>query len=284
VTSTNRFRFFARTSVISTADQGSDVESILADPPLRHQARWLVPWPFVLLAASALAQPEPQPTGLPGSLLAARIERMLREELPGLHRLRVTESLGLVTLSALAPSLPMRRRAVALVRETPGVLEVLDLIAARPRGREDRLIHAELLQELERLGPRVSAVSVHVEDGIVRLSGALDSLALRLEVDELAAGAAGVRDVANELRVEPLLELPAQSLPEDVAWSLPFDSSTVTMLRQGDSVTLRGKLLSQDQVERLVRAMLRLPGVQRVQSEIEVKNPFERLPGLHTPR
>jgi osmotically-inducible protein OsmY len=232
-----------------------------------------------LVSGSARAQPTPEPP----TRLAQDLQRLLRDEVPGLRDLDLDERLGIVTLSAVAPDLPTRRQAVALVQGTPGVLSVLDLVVVRTRPRPDAAIEEELLHQLELMGPRTSGVTGRVDGGVVYLTGHVRSLALRSEVDDLAAGLGGVREVDDALAVDPLAELPSQHIPDDVAWALPFDSSTVWMVRQGETVTLRGVLLSREQVDRLVQAMMRQPGVKRVVSELEVKNPFEKLPGLAPP-
>jgi osmotically-inducible protein OsmY len=224
-----------------------------------------------------------QPTPAPASLLARQLERLLQAEVPALREMKLDERLGLVTLGGIVPDLPTRREAVALLQSAPGVLHVLDLLLVRTRPRPDRDIEADLLRELELIGPRASAVTARVADGVVRLSGRIDSLGLRSEIDDRAAAVPGVRDLVNELAVDPWAELPPQRLPEDVAWSLPFDSSTVRLVRQGETVILRGVLLSPEQVDRLIQAMLRQPGVSRVISELQVKNPFEKIPGLILP-
>jgi hyperosmotically inducible periplasmic protein len=53
---------------------------------------------------------------------------------------------------------------------------------------------------------RVSAlaqIDVHTRAGVVELSGAVDSTALKERAAELAKGVSGVREVANNLRVRP---------------------------------------------------------------------------------
>jgi hypothetical protein len=238
---------------------------------------WLL---LAMLAAPAGAEAPDDATPRLRSALALRLERLLASELPALRELQLDEGLGLLRVRAVAPDLPTRREAVRLLREQPGILSVTDWIVVRAAPRPDAQIEQELLHELELLGPRVSDVTARVRDGVVQLSGRVADLALRSEVDELAARVRGVRDVDNTLEVDPFAELPPLRLPEDVAWALPFDSSTVRMVRQGETVILRGKLMSHEQVERLVQAMLRQPGVARVINELQVRNPFERLPGL----
>lgn len=227
----------------------------------------------------ASSQPEtPAP-----SALERNLTQLLADECPGLRDVKLDERLGIVTLSAVASDLPSRRKAVDLLQSATGVLQVLDLVIVRTFPRPDPEIAETLLASLEQVGPKASAVTVRVDRGVVELSGKVESLALRGELDELAATVPGVRDIVNLLEVDPYVELPSQKLPDDIAWSLPFDSSTVTLVRQGETVILRGVLLSKEQVDRLVQAMLRQPGVARVVSELEVKNPFEKIQGLPSP-
>ena len=228
---------------------------------------------------AAWSQP---PTPAP-SALERELTQLLADECPGLRDVKLDERLGIVTLSAIASDLPSRRQAVDLIRSAVGVLQVLDLVIVRTFPRPDPEIAETMQASLEQVGPKASAVTVRVDRGVVELSGKVESLALRGELDELAATVPGVVDIVNLIEVDPDVELPSQKLPEDVAWTLPFDSSTVTLVRQGETVILRGVLLSREQVDRLVQAMLRQPGVARVVSELEVKNPFEKIQGLPAP-
>jgi BON domain-containing protein len=224
-----------------------------------------------------------QPVTPVPSTLSLELTKLLADECPGLRDVKLDERLGIVTLSAVASDLPARRQAVSLLRSATRVLQVLDLVVVRTFPRPDPEIAEALLSSLEQVGPKASAVTVRVDRGVVELSGKVESLALRGQLDEMAATVPGVRDVVNLIEVDPYVELPSQKLPEDIAWALPFDSSTVTLVRQGETVILRGILLSREQVDRLVQAMLRQPGVARVVSELEVKNPFEKIQGLPSP-
>jgi osmotically-inducible protein OsmY len=144
--------------------------------------------------------------------------------------------------------------------------------------RTDQLIQRDVLDELKweaRVQP--NEIGVVVKDGIVTLTGWVDSYTKRWAAEEAALRVKGVKGVANEIEVR----LPASSERTDadiaaaairaLEWDafIPTDKVKVTVSKGW--VTLEGEvewLFERDDAERVVR---RLTGVRGVTNLIRVK-------------
>src|SRR5258708_11625442 len=145
--------------------------------------------------------------------------------------------------------------------------------------RTDQLIQRDVLDELKweaRVQP--NEIGVVVKDGIVTLTGGVDSYTRRWAAEEAALRVKGVKGVANEIEVR----LPASSERTDadiaaaavraLEWDafIPADKVKVTVSKGW--VTLEGEvewLFERDDAERVVS---RLTGVRGVANLIRVKS------------
>lgn len=113
---------------------------------------------------------------------------------------------GVVTLSGTVREWRQRELAEATVRDIPGVAEVHNEIDVSPepvqRERADGWI-ALRIRSLLLLRSKVSSaeVNVAVRDGEVTLAGVAESEEQRSLIEAYARGVAGVKSVANEVRV-----------------------------------------------------------------------------------
>lgn len=144
--------------------------------------------------------------------------------------------------------------------------------------RTDEQIQQDVLAELKydaRVQPNEIGVSVH--DGIVTLSGWVDSYTKRWAAEEAAHRVRGVRAVVNEIEVR--LPTTAERSDEDIAaaalraleWDafVPVERLDVTVSKGW--VTLRGEVEWQYQKEDAERVVRRLSGVRGVTNLITVK-------------
>ena len=151
-------------------------------------------------------------------------------------------------------------------------------IASALETRTDTQIQADVLAELK-WEPRVqpNEIGVAVKDGVVTLTGYVDSYTKKWAAEEAAHRVRGVKAVANELEVK----LPSSSTRTDtdlaaavvraLEWDafVPVDKISVTVAKGW--VTLRGELewaYQKDDAERVVR---RLTGVKGVSNLIVIK-------------
>lgn len=148
--------------------------------------------------------------------------------------------------------------------------------------RDDTQLRDDVIAELD-FEPRVEPrdIAVRVKDGVVTLTGAVPSYAMRQAAGEAAHTVYGVRAVANEITVQ--LPQYAARTDEDIAraaaqaldWNtdIPRDKLDVTV-SQG-RVTLSGELAWDFQRQAAVAAVRRLTGVKDVINRITVQSPVQ---------
>jgi osmotically-inducible protein OsmY len=142
--------------------------------------------------------------------------------------------------------------------------------------RSDVEIQKDVMEELRwdaRLQP--NEIGVIVKDGVVTLTGWVDSYYKKWYAEDAVHRVNGVRAVANDIQ----LKLAGERTDSDIAaaalhalqWSavLPADKISVTVSR--GFVTLKGEVPWQYQKEEAERAVRRLLGVTGVINEIVVK-------------
>jgi osmotically-inducible protein OsmY len=150
--------------------------------------------------------------------------------------------------------------------------------ATRTGTLTDEQIQREVLAELK-WDPRVTPneVGVVVHDGIVTLTGWVDSYAKRWAAEEAAHRVRGVKAVANdiEVRLLPGTERTdadiAAAVVRALEWDamIPIDKLDVTVSRGW--VTLKGEVEWQFQREEAERVARRISGIRGVTNLITVK-------------
>jgi osmotically-inducible protein OsmY len=151
-------------------------------------------------------------------------------------------------------------------------------VAIATTARTDAQIQADVLAELK-WDPRVlpNEIGVVVKDGVVTLTGWVDSYVKRWAAEEAAHRVRGVKAVANDIEVK----LPATSerIDADIAqaavraleWDafVPTDRLDITVSKGW--VTLRGEVEWNYQKQDAERVVRRLQGVKGVTNLITVK-------------
>lgn len=144
--------------------------------------------------------------------------------------------------------------------------------------RTDEQIQRDVLAELK-WEPRVkpNEIGVMVKDGVVTLTGTVDSYAKRWAAEEAAHRVRGVKAVANEVEVRlpgatertdtELAQAVVRALQEDAF--IPVDTLDVTVSK--GYVTLKGEVEWQFQKADAERVVRRLTGVKGVINSIAVK-------------
>ena len=144
--------------------------------------------------------------------------------------------------------------------------------------RNDEQIQKDVLAELKwdaRVAP--NEIGVAVKDGIVTLTGMVDSFAKKWAAEEAAHRVRGVKAVANDIKVK--LPISSERTDDDIAravvhgleWDafIPIDRLDVTV-SQG-WVTLKGDVEWQYQKQDAERVVRRIQGVKGVSNLITVK-------------
>jgi osmotically-inducible protein OsmY len=150
--------------------------------------------------------------------------------------------------------------------------------ATRTQTRTDEEIQRDVLAELK-FEPRVlpNEIGVAVKDGVVTLTGYVDSYLKRWAAEDAAHRVRGVKAVANEIEVRlpsssertdtDIAKAVAHALEWDVA--VPLEKIDVTVSKGW--VTLNGEVEWQYQKEDAERVVRRLGGVKGVTNLIIVK-------------
>lgn len=151
--------------------------------------------------------------------------------------------------------------------------------------RSDLELRQDVRDELT-WDPRVNAthVNVAIKDGLVILSGTVDSWAAGHAACKAAHRVAGVLDVIDELRVQPA----SSSAPSDeeiaaaVRWALQWDvfvpHERIQSTVKAGVVTLEGKVDGWTQYDDAARAIQNLAGVREIRNNILVEPPIAASP------
>lgn len=112
---------------------------------------------------------------------------------------------GIVQLFGTVDNFPAKSHAEGDAWSVAGVVDVRNNISVEPpRNWTDAEISREVRREIdENLRVAPDAVSVAVKEGVVLLRGRVHSQEQKWFADEIAWRTAGVRDVINELAIEP---------------------------------------------------------------------------------
>ena len=136
-------------------------------------------------------------------------------------------------------------------------------------------VEAELSWEPSIKSP--AAIGVRVKDGVVTLTGAVESYAEKLAVERAALRVAGVRAVVNDLEVRlPSLsertdEEIAKAAANALAWTTAIPRDAIKVSVDKGWITLRGTVPHQYQKEAAEDAVKYLWGVKGVINLIEVE-------------
>lgn len=141
-----------------------------------------------------------------GNAVIARVERQLRAHLPAAGAtIKASEQEGQITLDGWVDSYVKREIAQELAESVPGVSAVVNQIRVLPVSeRTDEQI-AESVRAAIRgdMATRALEIDVAVENGVVRLSGEVQTEPQRRVVGWMASRLIGVRDVVNQIQLNP---------------------------------------------------------------------------------
>jgi osmotically-inducible protein OsmY len=146
------------------------------------------------------------------------------------------------------------------------------------RKKTDAQVRDDVQREL-RWDTRVKEtdVGVEVDEGIVTLTGTVDSWPARLAAQEAAHRVAGVLDVANDINVK--LPTSSERTDTDIArtvraaleWDLLVPHERIRTTVSNGVVTLEGDVDYWSQYEDAERAIQNLPGVREVRNLVSVE-------------
>ena len=138
----------------------------------------------------------------------------------------------------------------------------------------DKRVRVAVVQQLE-WDPAVdaSAIGVAARDGVVILTGNVDTYAAKLAAERIAKGVRGVRAVANEIEVRPLAECLDADIAADAARALQLRGTVplnVQIVVHNGWITLTGRVTRLFHKTEAEKAVRRLTGVRGIFNHIEI--------------
>lgn len=141
----------------------------------------------------------------------------------------------------------------------------------------DLSLRKTILEELE-FKPEIDAahIGVAVDNGVVTLSGHVNSYAQKVSAERAVKGIKGVRAVADEIQVR--LEKGAGTADDTIAtralniikWSADVPDGDIKVIVQNGRITLEGEVDWQYQKEAAERAVRKLSGVVGVDNRLSL--------------
>lgn len=162
----------------------------------------------LLLGAAACSSTRPPGQQFDDATVTAKVKTKITAD-PKLNPFEIdVDTLdGVVTLRGDVPTAEKAAEAVKLARYTEGVINVENRLRVHHgltvgQRIDDATLSSEVDAELG-ADPDVSAanIDVDVQDGVVTLSGLVNSETARTQAERVARGVDGVRRVINEIRV-----------------------------------------------------------------------------------
>lgn len=143
--------------------------------------------------------------------------------------------------------------------------------------KSDTQIHDDVLKELK-WDSKVdeTEVGVEVDNGIVTLTGTVNSYAKSIAAEDAAHRVIGVLDVANDLKVKlagvgaPNDTEIASAVRDALIWNVFVDDTRIKTTVHNGYVTLEGSLDSVSDREEVMKVVRALKGVQGVVNRIQV--------------
>lgn len=202
------------------------------------------PPPELAPPETALASDAPPDVTDDDITLAVMLE-LASEHPHAFNQVQVTTQEGVVTLTGKAEHLLAKLRAATIVTSFRGVKGVVNRLEVdfEPRPDEDVRREVEAALQAEAATDEL-AIDVRVRQGIVGLSGEIQSHVQRTLAVQVAQGVHGVRQVEDRLHLRAGEARSDQQIAEDVRsrlkWDAWVDDSAMDVSVQGGVVTLRG--------------------------------------------
>ena len=125
---------------------------------------------------------------------------------------------GIATLYGTVNSIMDRRRAVDIAKRTRGITAVADQILVTRSDRSDKAILADV-EKVLRINDSVDQprITAQVENSVVSMIGAVDSLAEKRIAEMAAGGVRGVVDIKSQITVRPRADRTDRAIRDEVA-------------------------------------------------------------------
>jgi osmotically-inducible protein OsmY len=172
---------------------------------------------------------------------------LMREESVSWHLIDVHTKEGIVTLSGSVDNILAKERAASIAGRVKGVRSVLNNLTVEPVPRSDGEVYEDMMRALlEDPATEVYEVSPQVKDGVVTLTGTVDSWQEKRLCEQVAKGVKGVRDIQNKIEVAPRAKRSDTQIEADIKsrldWDVWVDDALLTVDVKNGEVKLSGKV------------------------------------------
>lgn len=212
----------------------------------------------------------------------AQINAAVRQELAADARLATADitphvAEGEVTLLGTVPSFYQKRVAAQDVRDVVGVMAVTDNLMVRTARRADTDLRIDVRQQLDTdalLAPDTLAARVH--NGIVTLTGNVNSSFERSHAEAVAARVRGIRNVVNHIVVNWSHWYADKTMQQRIKDFLATNGETQWVAPQihvavdGGTVTLTGKVNAWAERNAAGEVAREMEGVRRVDNQLVI--------------
>ena len=197
---------------------------------------------------------------------------------PGLDEknIAIKVSGGVVTLTGFVPSYSDKYDAERVAKRVRGVTAVandLEVKLATGSERPDPDIARDAVDKLKRDLPYSSQnIKATVRQAWITLEGDVDWDFQRREAEAAVRSVKGAKGVINLIHIKERVSATdvKEKIEEALKRSAEVDANHVTVVAEGGTVTLRGRVRSWAEKEQAEKAAWRAPGVLAVKNEIEV--------------
>ncbi len=176
------------------------------------------------------------------------IEReMINDHAVPFNGIDVGVTKGIVTLSGDVRNLLAKERALRIAETVKGVRSVVNELRVRPaQERSDAELKSSVWMALV-ADPATDSFEINVstDDGVVTLTGTVQSWQEYRLAETVAKGVAGVVDVSNEITVKPVSDRSDAQIRADIngalRWDVLVNGSAIDVSVDDGRVTLSGK-------------------------------------------
>lgn len=204
--------------------------------------------------------------------ITAAVEESIRmSEAVPLSLIDVETEDGVVTLTGSVGHILARDQALRITRSVRGVRSIIDRIEIEPVHRDDATLVKNVGVALaEDPATESYEIGVEVNEGVVTLTGEVESWAEKRLALEVVKGVAGVRDVIADIDVEYATERPDEEIRGEVVRRLELDpilyDDSLIVEVDGGAVELHGVVWSLGEKVRAMR-LSRIAGVESVDGD-----------------
>jgi osmotically-inducible protein OsmY len=211
--------------------------------------------------------------------LENNVRQELQQDLRVVHPLRIAVKAkdGHVTLNGVLASRYQRLLAVQDAHEVVGVIGVTDLISVATGRWEDKTLHENIRFALDTDSALNNlSIRIGVKDGIVTLTGDVNTAYEKAQAENIASRVKGVRNVINHIKVKRISGYNDATLKKQIEARLAHDGQTRWIAAQIDLqvkngvVTLIGSVDTWAQYTEAAQLAELTDGVQRVVNRLRV--------------